>query len=99
MHNRMTSRRRHGDAPGTAREGITAPAQGEKQERAPRLPHERDESADSQRTGEPTAPRMGQAAREDIERGVVDTDTGPVLDQAYDKLREGSEDPAKKLSP
>ncbi len=99
MHNRMPSRRRPGEAKGTARQGNTAAAQGENQERAPRLPHERDESADSQRTGEPSAPRMAQAAREDIERGVVDTDKGPVLDQAYDKLREGSEDPAKKLSP
>jgi hypothetical protein len=42
---------------------------------------------------------MAQVAREDIERGVVDTDKGPVLDQVYDKLREDASDPVKKFSP
>ena len=66
---------------------------------APRAPHERDESADSQSPGEPSSRRVGQAALEDEERGVLDTDTGPVLDQAYGKVREGTDDPGKKLSP
>ena len=42
MQNRMPSRRRKGN---------TVPAQGQTQERVPRLPHEHDESADSQRSG------------------------------------------------
>ena len=49
----------------------------------PRLPHERDESSDSQETqgGEP--PEIGKKAHDDVERGVVDTDRGPVVDRVY----------------
>ena len=79
--------------------GNTVPVQGETQERAPRMPHERDESADSQAASEPSGQRIGRVAHEDIERGVVDTDKGPVLDQTYDKVREGADDPVKKFSP
>ena len=84
MHNRMPSRRRQGN---------TVPVQGQAQtqERVPRMPHERDESADGQRSGEASGPRIGQAAHDDVERGLVDTDKGPVLDQAYAKV--------KKISP
>jgi hypothetical protein len=96
MHNRLTSRKRP-DA--DARKGNTVPAQGEKQERVPRTPSERDESADSQAAQEPSAARVGQQARQDVERGLVDTDKGPVLDQAYDKQREGADDPVKKYGP
>jgi hypothetical protein len=99
MHNRMPSRRRKGVPKGSRPQGNTTPVQGETQQRAPRAPHERDESADSQIASEPSAQRMAQAAREDVERGVVDTDKGPVLDQTYDKVREGSADPEKKFSP
>ena len=101
MHNRMPSRRRQGVTKGksTARQGETMPLQGQTQDRAPRLPHERDESADSQAPSEPSGPRMAEAAREDIERGLVDTDKGPVLDQTYDKVREDAPDPVKKFSP
>jgi len=102
MHNRMPSRRRQSAAKAVpARQGNTVPLQGQTgtQERAPRMPHERDESADSQRSGEPSASRIGQMAHEDVERGVVDTDKGPVLDQVYDKVREGADDPVKKFSP
>ena len=42
---------------------------------------------------------VGEAAREDIERGVVDTDKGPVMDETYDRVRDGADDPLKKLSP
>jgi hypothetical protein len=79
--------------------GNTVPVQGETQERVPRMPHERDESADSQGTSEPSSQRIGRIAHDDIERGVVDTDKGPVLDQTYDKVREGADDPDKKFSP
>jgi hypothetical protein len=80
------------------RRGMTVPVQGERQERAPRLPHERDESADSQSTGTAAPPRIGELAHDDLERGLVDTDKGPVLDQAYEKMRKGDE-PTKTISP
>ena len=57
-------------------------------ESKPRLPHERDESSDSQETqgGEP--PEVGKKAHDDVERGVVDTDRGPVADRVYrEKLK------------
>jgi hypothetical protein len=97
MHNRLTSRKRP-DADGASK-GNTVPAQGEKQEKAPRMPHERDESADSQAAQEPSGERVGRQAREDVERGLVDTDQGPVLDQAYDKVREDADDPVRKHGP
>ena len=100
MHNRIPSRRRQGvtKSKGPAGQGNSVPVQGER-DRAPRTPHERDESADSQVSTEPSGPRMAQAAREDIERGAVDTDQGPVLDETYEKVREGTVDPEKKFSP
>lgn len=99
MHNRMPSRRRHDAPKAPERQGNTLPFQGEKQQRSPRAPHERDESADSQQASDPSARSVGEAAREDIERGVVDTDKGPVLDETYERLREGADDPVKKFSP
>lgn len=99
MHNRMTSRKRPDGGGGTARRGNTVPAQGETQDRVPRMPHERDESADSQAAQESSGERVGRQAHEDVERGLVDTDKGPVIDQAYDKLREGGDDPARKYAP
>lgn len=55
-------------------------------ESAPRLPHERDQSADSQATpdGQPT--EVGRQAHADVERGVVDTDRGPVMDRLRERL-------------
>ena len=97
MQNRMPSRRRDPAAP--QGRGETIPEQGETQERVPRMPHERDESADSQAAGEATAPSVGQRGHDDIERGVVDSDKGPVLDAVYDRVREGADDPIKKFSP
>ena len=76
-------------------QGNTLPAQGPRQERAPRMPHEQDESADHQGGEEPSARRMGGMAHDDVARGLVDTDKGPVLDQTYEKLREGAPDPKK----
>lgn len=54
----------------------------------PRLPHEHDESSNSQQTqgGEPT--EVGKRAHEDVERGVVDTSRGPEADRVYrEKLK------------
>ena len=96
MHNRLTSRKR---PDGAANKGNTVPAQGDKQAQVPRTPNERDESADSQAAQEPSGQRVGNQAREDVERGLVDTDNGAVLDQTYDKLREGASDPVRKYCP
>jgi hypothetical protein len=57
-------------------------------ESAPRLPHEHDQSSDSQENQDGTAPRVGKQAFNDVERGVVDTDRGPVADRVYnDKVK------------
>jgi hypothetical protein len=57
-------------------------------ESAPRLPHERDQSSDSQQNQDGSAPRVGKQAFNDVERGVVDTDRGPVADRVYnDKVK------------
>ena len=50
-------------------------------EREPRLPHDRDESADSQVVGPPETRAIGHKAHDDVEAGRVDTDRGPVLEQ------------------
>jgi hypothetical protein len=65
--------------------GTTAREQGETQQRTPRQPDERDESADSQARAEPSQQRMGDIARKDIESGKVDTDKGPVLRDLHEK--------------
>ncbi|RQO48635.1 hypothetical protein DBV14_19795 [Variovorax sp. KBW07] len=53
-------------------------------EPAPRLPHERDQSSESQQTqdGQPT--KVGRQAHEDVERGLVDTDRGLEANRVYD---------------
>lgn len=99
MQNRMTSRRRRPPGKPDAPQGNTLPAQGEKQEGVPRMPHERDESADSQQRMEPSNERMGRLAKKDAERGVADTSKGAELDATYDKLRESTPDPEKKFRP
>jgi hypothetical protein len=71
------------------------PPQGETQDAVPKMPHERDESEDSQAPREASGTRMGQQAHDDLQRGRVDTDTGPPMDAAYDKLR-GTDEPITK---
>ena len=51
----------------------------------PQLPHERDQSSDSQQNVDGTAPEVGRQALEDIESGKVDTDRGPVADRVYNE--------------
>jgi hypothetical protein len=56
-------------------------------ESAPRLPHERDQSSDSQQDQGGSA-GLGRKGMEDVERGLVDTDRGPVADRVYnDKVK------------
>ena len=77
MHNRTPSQHHPDPAKGAAREGQTRPARGPQQQPSPRMPHERDESADSQAADEPSARRMGRLAQEGIERGVVEKKFSP----------------------
>ncbi|MFM9926207.1 hypothetical protein VLK31_24685 [Variovorax sp. H27-G14] len=57
-------------------------------EKAPRLPHERDQSSDSQQTPDGKPTEVGRKAHDDVERGVVDTDRGPEADRVYnDKVK------------
>jgi hypothetical protein len=98
MQIRRPSRPRQGPRNSSERQGETLPAQDEIQQRVPREPHERDESAGQQAGGgEASAPRMAEQGRRDIERGLVDTDKGPALHEAYDKTRKGTPEPDKKL--
>ncbi len=92
---------KHSTGEAATTKGNTLPQQGqtESQKRVPRMPHERDESADSQPRAEPSAKSVGDAAADDIENGRVDTDKGPVLDRTYDRVREGADDPVKRFRP
>jgi len=85
MQNRMTSRPRD---PGR-KAGRTTPAQGENStpQKVPRLPHERDASADSQARGEASSEKMGEQAHRDIQRGLVDTGRGPEMDRTYRRVK------------
>lgn len=54
-------------------------------ESSPRLPHERDESSDSQQNQDANPPAIGQRAHDDVERGVVDTSRGEETDRVYNE--------------
>ncbi len=69
--------------------GNTSSAQGEAQRPVPRLPHERDESADEQASQSPGARRIGELAHHDVAHGVADTSRSVETDQTYHRLREG----------
>ncbi|WPG38265.1 hypothetical protein [Variovorax sp. EBFNA2] len=53
-------------------------------ESAPRLPHERDQSSDSQAMQDGQPPEKGRRGYEDVERGVVDTDRGLTPERTPD---------------
>lgn len=72
---------------GTARTRKSDTSATQHQKRVARLPHEADESADSQRA-EPTS--VGKQAFNDVRAGLRDTDRGPVADKAYRSLKRGS---------
>lgn len=74
----------------------TVTAQGETQSPKPRMPHERDESSDSQAPEAAASRRMGQIAHEDVAEGQVDTDKGPPMDATYERVKEGE---PKKRTP
>jgi hypothetical protein len=68
--------------------GRTRPAQAG--EATPRLPHEHDESDDSQSSGAGTdggQREVGQQAFDDLESGKSDTGRMPVTDSTYERLK------------
>ena len=82
----MATRKDHAKADGPPKDtggGKTKVEQGG--ESSPRLPHEHDLSSDSQQTPDGKPPVIGKKALDDIERGMVDTDRGPVADEVYNK--------------
>ena len=87
-----TQAEEHQDPPAASR-GNTVTAQGEKQQPRPQMPHERDESANSQSADNPGARRMGEIAHEDIVEGHQDTSKAQELDATYHGMRQGA-DPA-----
>ncbi len=74
-------------APGETRVTRTE-ERGEKTE--PKLPHERDQSASAQVDGTPVDDERARKSQQDVERGVVDTDKGPVIDQTYDRVKKSA---------
>lgn len=72
-------------------QGDTVIAQGENQAPKARMPHERDESADSQSAESSSTRRMGQIAHDDVVEGQPDTDKGPAMDAAYERQKGGEE--------
>jgi hypothetical protein len=70
--------------------GNTVVSQGEQQAPKARMPHEHDESADSQSTHDSSARRMGQIAHDDLVEGQQDTSKGPELDATYHRVRQGA---------
>lgn len=71
-------------------EGNTVTAQGEDQTPKARLPHEHDESADSEGTQEPSARRIGAIAHDDVVEGQQDTSKAQEMDATYHRVRESA---------
>ncbi|MEY4711797.1 MAG: hypothetical protein RIS88_1247 [Pseudomonadota bacterium] len=82
--------------PNTASRSRTETRQGETQQAVPRLPYERDESADSQARGPASAQVIGQLAHDDQVRGLADTSRAPETDATYHRLRRA---PAQRKPP
>ena len=72
-------------------EGNTVMSQGENQAPKARMPHERDESADSQSGDAANVRPIGQIAPDDVVEGQPDTDKGPALDAAYERQKDGED--------
>lgn len=58
---------------------VTTPSRGKR--RGPRLPHERDQSSQPQAPVNEDARKVGEQAARDLDRGLVDTDRGPVVER------------------
>lgn len=66
-------------------------------EPAPRLPHERDESSDSQTSDEPR--EVMRQAKKDIDSGKQETGRGEVTDAVYERQKQPASPAAKKSPP
>ncbi|HET8744215.1 MAG TPA: hypothetical protein VFM98_01320 [Ramlibacter sp.] len=86
---RTETEERHA-TPSPAR-GNTVTAQGETQQPKAQMPHERDESAASQASEDPTARRMGRMAHDDLMEGQQDTSKSQELDATYHEMRKGTD--------
>ncbi len=65
-------------------------------EPAPRLPHEHDESSDSQQS----APRdVMRQAHDDVQRGLVDTGRSAPMNKTYRRVKEATPPAAKRRPP
>jgi hypothetical protein len=93
---RMETEERH-ETP-SPKGGNTVTAQGETQQPKAQLPHERDESANSQAGENPSARRMGEIAHDDVVEGQQDTSKAQELDATYHAVRKGA-DPAPVEKP
>lgn len=80
-------------------DGETTTVQGEKQQPRPQMPHERDESTNSQAAGDPSARQVGTIAHDDAESGKQDTTKGAELGATYDRLRKSTDTPEKDFRP
>ncbi len=67
-------------------ESHTKPQMGEVQAPAPRLPHERDESSDSQDAGQERP--LIRKAHDDLAQGRTDTDRGTPMHDTYQRQKE-----------
>ena len=72
-------------------QGNTVTAQGEAPSPRPRMPHERDESADNQATDNPAARRIGEIAHDDVVEGQQDTSKAQEMDATYYRVQQSSE--------
>jgi hypothetical protein len=89
---RMSRMKEERDSPPPPSKGNTETAQGENQAPKARMPHERDESADSQAPDNASTRRMGQIAHDAAEDGQKDTTKGAELDATYHRVRQGKQD-------
>lgn len=84
----MSRMKEERDDPPKPSEGNTVTAQGENQAPKARMPHERDESADSQAPADAGAPRIGEIAHDAVVEGQQDTSKAKELDATYRRMRQ-----------
>lgn len=74
---------RHPASLDAAPNGETTASRG--QAREPSLPHEQDESSDSQASATPAQQEVGRKAFGNATDGTTDTDRGPLMDKMYNE--------------
>jgi hypothetical protein len=90
LESTMSRMKEHDDDGARPSGGNTVTAQGDAPSPKPRLPHERDESADNQATDNPAARRIGEIAHDGVVKGQQDTSKAQETDAAYRQLRESA---------